>query len=87
MTNPEDFAASWAKRIAAEQAYTTENIAGATYLRIRYGADYPDLDLRPRCRDCGCALGQIHVDPCCVERCARCLGQRIPCSCPCDALH
>jgi len=71
--------AGWAERIEEEQDHPQEWIAGAIYQRIRYGADYPDG--MEHCRDCGVAHGQVHVDGCCVERCARCGDQRMFCGC------
>ena len=70
---------TWTKRINEAQTQTTVEIAGATYRRVPYGADYPDA--AERCRDCAVALGQYHVPDCCVERCSRCGGQAITCCC------
>jgi hypothetical protein len=37
--------------------------------------------LRERCRDCGVAVGEIHVLTCSIEQCPRCLGQYMSCAC------
>lgn len=75
---------AWQREIEEEQACTKLTVAGQSYPRIRYGTDFPDG--RPRCRDCGVKQGQIHVFPCLVERCPRCIkGQAA--GCPCARLH
>jgi hypothetical protein len=33
------------------------------------------------CRDCGVAVGQVHVLRCGIEQCPRCGGQYMSCSC------
>ena len=71
----------WLKKIDEAQRQPTEQIGTMSYERIKYGPDYPQLTLKPRCRDCAVALGQYHVIGCCVERCARCGGQAITCLC------
>jgi hypothetical protein len=37
--------------------------------------------LAEQCRDCGVALGKLHVMGCGIERCPRCCGQYMSCSC------
>ena len=85
MIDPKAFAKRWAKKIAAAQKDLTEDIGGKTYARIRYGDDYPGAAMR--CRDCGVAHGQVHVPNCCVERCAKCLGQAVGCPCADAVVH
>jgi len=42
----------------------------------------PGLHQRPgACRDCGRAVGKLHVLGCGVEQCPRCGGQYMSCSC------
>ena len=42
----------------------------------------PGLLERPEtCRDCGIAVGKYHVMGCGIERCPRCSGQYMSCSC------
>ena len=36
--------------------------------RVAYGSDY-SFEVQERCRDCGVAIGQLHVPGCCVEIC------------------
>ena len=72
----------WQEKIDAEQSYTHTEINGKLFPRVRYGSDHPGVKPPPRCADCGCAIGQIHVDGCTVERCASCGRQAF--GCPCD---
>jgi hypothetical protein len=37
---------------------------------------------RWRCRDCGVAQGELHVEGCWREHCRQCGGQRVFCDCP-----
>lgn len=69
----------WQARIDDEQEYTHEEIAGKSYPRVRYGTEMANLP--SQCRDCACTIGELHVHGCCVERCARCGGQAISCTC------
>ena len=65
----------WAARIAEAQLLPTVEIGGHEYQRLRHVG-------HSRCRDCAVLPGQVHVEPCCVERCPRChVGQYITCSC------
>jgi hypothetical protein len=42
----------------------------------------PGLHQRPEnCRDCGRAIGQVHVLGCGIEQCPRCGGQYMSCAC------
>lgn len=72
----------WDKVIEAAQLETSVEIGGETYRRLAYGPDHPDTAVRSHCWDCNAAIGQLHVvDRCTVERCPRCLGQSIGCTC------
>ena len=63
----DDITQVWRAKIA--------DIGGQEYQRLRHAG-------LTRCRDCAVLPGQIHVEPCCVERCPRChVGQYITCSC------
>jgi rubredoxin len=64
---------NWAARIAAAQHQTTVNIAGTDYERTP--------NQWARCPDCAVAAGQLHVQSCDQERCPKCTGQLISCSC------
>jgi hypothetical protein len=77
--------AGWAERIAEAQSITHVTVDGKLYPRRAYGPDHPHLQLKSRCRDCGVALGRLHVITCCVERCAVCGGQAYGCMCLADA--
>ncbi len=58
------------------QAEIHVKVDGVEYARIPYGVDHPDIEVKPQCRDCGVAVGHLHVPGCCVERCPRCrVGQ------------
>lgn len=71
--------ASWAKRIRAAQRQPTVEIGGSTFVRIKYGDDFPDA--AKHCRDFAVEHGQYHVATCCIERYPRCSGQAISCGC------
>jgi predicted Zn-ribbon and HTH transcriptional regulator len=34
-----------------------------------------------KCRDCGVAIGELHVPFCCVEECPKCRAQALSCLC------
>jgi hypothetical protein len=80
-----DMVDGWAEKIEAAQDQPTEVIGGKVYRRVRYGTEFPNA--KEHCRDCAAKHGQYHVVGCCVERCARCLGQAFGCPCARDALH
>lgn len=76
----------WQAKIAAAQDDKSITIPSVTYDRIPYGEELrleppPGRVLKQKCRDCGCALGQLHVPTCCVESCPKCDGQRLSCGC------
>lgn len=84
----EGWVPGWQEKIDDAQLDTAIEIGGKTYDRIAYGEDHPHMDVRPRCRDCGVKIGQLHVPDCCVERCPACkLGQAITCLCGEPELH
>jgi len=64
------------------QGQTLIEIAGKSFVRIRYGSETEDwgADLRP-CHDCGVAKCELHIWGCDVERCPSCGGQVIFCEC------
>lgn len=77
-----EMAPGWLERMEQAQKQTHVDIDGTLYQRLRYGPDHPHMTVKPRCRDCAVALGELHVPGCCVERCARCrTGQAISCGC------
>jgi hypothetical protein len=86
MTTPtpgtDEWSTHWAEVIRKAQTETTATVAGAVYERVRYGGEYKHgFAYKPKCWDCAVAIGELHVAKCSVERCPRCMGQRIECSC------
>jgi hypothetical protein len=73
--------AGWDERIAEAQSITHVTVGEKSYPRLAYGPDHPDINVKPTCRDCGVAIGQLHVSSCCVERCAICGAQAYWCPC------
>jgi len=71
----------WDEKIAWAQAITHMEINGTLHERKRYGTEQPDV--RPTCWDCGVAVGQLHVEDCCVEICPACGGQVFMFGCLC----
>lgn len=60
-------------------------IKGVLYEPICYGDEedcwgYIDND-NCSCGDCGCKVGEMHLDNCDIERCPRCQGQMLTCDC------
>ena len=74
----------WMDKIAEAQTESRESLNGTVYARLPYGTEN-NGDVPSWCKDCAVAVGMLHVGGCCVERCARCQGQRISCLCVPDA--
>ena len=79
--DPEGWRRYWDAQIEAAQDETHALVGNTTYPRIAYGDDFPDA-VRPTCRDCGVAFGQLHVMGSLVELCPRC-RDRQACGCVC----
>lgn len=59
-------------------------IKGELYNPIKYGEEedcWGNVEEGDTCPDCGCKVGQQHLDCCDVERCPRCGLQFISCDC------
>ncbi len=59
-------------------------IKGKLYDPIPFGAEDEDWvgdGEDPTCGDCGCHIGEQHLECCDIERCPRCGGQFISCDC------
>lgn len=84
---PNDINPDWQERIDDAQLLANVKISGSKYPRVTYGNEYGRTskagraNIKPLCRDCGCAIGQLHVPYCCVEQCAKCGAQAISCDC------
>ena len=51
---------------------------------IKFGdekEDWGSKDNDARCHDCNCKVGKYHHPNCDVERCPKCKGQAISCTC------
>jgi len=62
-------------------------IQGEVFRRIAWGSpeeDWPTPQEHEACHDCGAKPGNLHEPGCDVERCPRCGGQWISCSCSDD---
>lgn len=71
----------WDKKIAEAQLSTHATIGDATHERVKYGQEHSNC--RPKCWNCGVALGQYHVSGCSVEVCPLCGDQALGGGCGC----
>lgn len=63
---------------------TTEGairVAGASYLRVRFGQEVPRRSDAERCPRCGTPRGAYHHPECQLEQCPRCQGALCDCGC------
>lgn len=59
-------------------------IKGKLYDPILFGDEDEDWvgdEENPTCGDCGCKVGEQHLDGCDIERCPCCGGQMLSCDC------
>lgn len=59
-------------------------IKGKLYDPILFGdedSDWVGDGEDPTCGDCGCHVGEQHLDCCDIERCPKCGGQMLSCDC------
>ena len=73
----------WGAFLRRSQKNPCYVIDGKPMPRVRYGADDPEGEVVPPCRDCAAARGQFHVPGCCIEDCPKCGRQAIGCECFC----
>jgi hypothetical protein len=73
---------AWAEALRWAQREPTYTICDREYERIPFGDDHiSNASPHSLCRDCGAAVGELHVPTCCWEQCPRCGGQAISCDC------
>jgi hypothetical protein len=76
---------AWPDRIRAAQDEPTVTLKDETFERFRFGKGPGERREAARpCGDCAVIRGEFHVPGCDLERCPRCRGQLIFCSCNYD---
>ncbi len=56
-------------------------IAGADYIRVRFGSEKWVVPRGFHCRDCNVAPGSLHHLDCAMEECPKCGQQLVSCRC------
>lgn len=81
-TDPEGWSLYWKEQINLAQDLLTYTISGIEHSRVAFGHEESERYTGSApCRDCGVAIGQLHVPSCCLERCPACDCQAISCQC------
>lgn len=85
---------TWVWKLLAAQEIPVLSIASIEHARIKYGheahwsePEYQDFVPKEFCRDCACAIGELHGPSCVVEDCPRCGAQMLTCDCEFDDSH
>ncbi|MBC7403274.1 MAG: hypothetical protein H7279_08905 [Microbacteriaceae bacterium] len=82
----------WPSRLLAAQAIVSVSLEETEFARIAWGAEarwseewMAGYSPKEFCKDCACAIGDLHGPYCNQEECPQCGGQFLGCECEFDA--